>query len=84
MCAVVRLRALMARQEARLITNPPIERNNLEKAHQSPTPFFNHPKNESLKPIHPQRTALLLSPWASRHVWIIFHPKKLTIKITNT
>jgi hypothetical protein len=26
MCAVVRLRALMARQAARLITNPPIER----------------------------------------------------------
>jgi hypothetical protein len=25
MCAVVRLRALMARQAARLITNPPIE-----------------------------------------------------------
>jgi hypothetical protein len=26
MCAVVRLRALMARQAARLITNPPIRR----------------------------------------------------------
>jgi hypothetical protein len=32
MCAVVRLRALMARQAARLITNPPTD---LEQIHKS-------------------------------------------------
>jgi hypothetical protein len=31
MCAVVRLRALMARQAARLITNPPIMQNSASK-----------------------------------------------------
>jgi hypothetical protein len=31
MCAVVRLRALMARQAAQLITNPPIMQNSASK-----------------------------------------------------